>query len=183
MFLKGHEDLQELIAHQANVDFRVPLYVSQVSTLFGVLSKFKFFPTLEGLARAIRCLPCFAILHITLQCGSHSARAVIRFKRHLNLLCLLWSEHSAVWAESKLGWWRTIWLSRDQHNAQIIGCCNQVGLSMGLVDYYTISLARFVKYGIAFSAQVKPTHECIFKFIGNAAVNAKFIEKTLMVMN
>ena len=54
---------------------------------------------------------------------------------------------------------------------------------MGLVDYYTISLARFVTYGVAFSAQLKPTHECIFKFIGNAVVNAKFIEKTVMVMN
>ena len=49
---------------------------------------------------------------------------------------------------------------------------------MGLVDYYTISLARFVKYGAAFSAQLKPTYECILKFIGNAAFNVKFIEKS-----
>ena len=34
MFLKGHEDLhQQLIAHQANVDFRVPLYVNFVWSL------------------------------------------------------------------------------------------------------------------------------------------------------
>ena len=137
----------------------------------------QIFPALEGLARGIRCLPCFAILHITLQCGSHSARTVIRFKRHLNLLCLPWSEHSVVRGESKLGWERNICLSRDQHNAQIIGCCNQLDLSMGLVDYYTISRARFVKYGVAFSAQLKPIHECVFKFIGNAAVNVKFTEK------
>ena len=83
-----------------------------------------------------------------------------------------------------LGWIETRMVAHHLTVKRPTQCSNYWMLQPSwIVDYYTISLARFVKYGAAFSAQLKPTHECILKFIANAAVNVKFLKKAVMVMN